>query len=525
MDDLFGSNIPQELPEEAEFVEESLAFNAGEIQHAMQQDMDAFAAVAAPDSSKYAFPPFFKTVWDLITRAAMKPGRVFERLAIGIPRGHAKTAVIKLYVLFCILFTKKRYILIVGASVTKARASIADIIRMLGSPNIRSIFGDWDAETHTNTQDKKVFRFRGRLVVLEGAGTGTAIRGANEGDARPDVMIFDDTQTAECNKSDTEAEAYRTWFFGTALKAKSMYGCVFIYIGNMYPDIENPPQSGLYNCMLRNLQRDPAWTSLVTGAILEDGTALWEELQPLEELLKEWAQDKRAGQEEIFLSEALNIPNGTKSRHVDTSKFHITYDADFQLHQGHFFVLDPATSKATPDQFVFNECKVFSGRVCSINLIVEKLSAPLAVHRILDLCLQRGVHVVFVEANAYQYTLVEWLEFITAQRGIFGINFIPYTQHQNKNGRLLKWMRGMEAGEMSMVPEVASLVKDQCVKFNPAKSNNLDDIIDSMEMAQRCAIIHSSELIPYIASEYTPATSRVIGYSDSSEHSSTGTTF
>ena len=506
MDDFFHdtNDLGNELPPEVDDAyTESLLLNAGEVENYMRGDMDAFAGVVAPDDAIYQFPPFFHAVWQLICSAALAPGRVFERLALGIPRGHAKSFVIKLYVIFVILFTKKRYILLIGASAGKAEALIHDIWSMLESSNIRSIFGNVNADASANRNNKKVFVFRGRKIILEAAGTGTAIRGANQGNARPDVMIFDDAQSSTCAESDVESLAFRTWFFGTALKAKSMFGCTFIYIGNMYRDIENPPQSGLYNCMLRNLQLDPTWTSLISGAILADGTALWEELQPLAALLTEWESDRHNGQEEIFLSEVLNIPNGAKSRHVDTSKFSILHHHDKHPHQGHFIVLDPATSAATRDQFVINRCKLIDGRVVTVEIIAEKMSSPKAVARVLEEAIRHNVPLICVEANAFQTSLVEWFDFIIGQQGLHGLKIQPYHQSANKNGRLMRWFRGMERGEMQLTPETRSIVVDQSVKFKPEKANNLDDIIDSCEMAQRCGMMYSHLMQTALETEYS----------------------
>ena len=69
-------------------------------------DMDFFAGLALPDVYKYAFPQLYLQLWALVTSTFYKP-RDFTRIALGLPRGFAKTLVIKLLILYAILYTPK----------------------------------------------------------------------------------------------------------------------------------------------------------------------------------------------------------------------------------------------------------------------------------------------------------------------------------------------------------------------------------------------------------------------------------
>ena len=81
----------------------------------LEQDLNFFAGAVINEIFRFMFPQIHVEIWELLKRYVKEPG-VFFRLALGLPRGHAKTTLIKLFVVYCILFTKKRFILIVGST-------------------------------------------------------------------------------------------------------------------------------------------------------------------------------------------------------------------------------------------------------------------------------------------------------------------------------------------------------------------------------------------------------------------------
>jgi hypothetical protein len=68
--------------------------------------LDFLAGLAMPTIFRYLFPPVFQAVWKWLLSYVHK-SRDFSQLALGLPRGFGKTSVIKLFVLYCILFTNK----------------------------------------------------------------------------------------------------------------------------------------------------------------------------------------------------------------------------------------------------------------------------------------------------------------------------------------------------------------------------------------------------------------------------------
>ncbi len=223
--------------------------NAQSAAELTRQDLNFLGMLAAPEEFTYNFPPFYLTLFALLTGFTKK----LERYAIGIPRGFAKTTFIKLLCLWYILFSHKQFILIVGASEDLAVNTLSDICDLLGSPNIRKLFGNWQANVEVDTQALKVFSFRGRDIILRAIGAGTAVRGINRKNKRPDVIIMDDVQKRETSENKDLSDQLLKWILGTLMKARSNDGCTYIYVGNMYPQ----------HCILEKLKNNTQWTSFI----------------------------------------------------------------------------------------------------------------------------------------------------------------------------------------------------------------------------------------------------------------------
>ena len=74
-------------------------------------------------------------LWDLM-KQNVKTVITNPKIALGIPRGHGKTTLIKLFIVYCILFTDRKFILVMSATATLAENIIADVIDMLNEKNI-----------------------------------------------------------------------------------------------------------------------------------------------------------------------------------------------------------------------------------------------------------------------------------------------------------------------------------------------------------------------------------------------------
>lgn len=448
---------------------EEASFSKEQVIELAKKELNFLAGIAIPTVFQYLFPPVLLAAWGLLTSLVAKT-RDFSQIALGIPRGHGKTTVIKLFVLYCILFTERKFILVISDTATKAENIIADVIDMLNESNIMRIFGDWKLGIETNRQDVKKFGFRGRNIIIAAIGAGGSVRGLNLKNARPDVMVFDDIQSKECSESQVQSAALERWFYSTARKAKSPHGCLFIFAGNMYPGD---------NSILKKLKENRTWIKFISGAILADGTALWPELHPLEVLINDLDSDIEAGHASAFFSEVLNDTEAGINDRVDFTAFKKWQWTAEDRPQGKFILIDPSTNKLNSDAVAIGYVEVYDGTPALREVIEEVLSPGNTIRQSILLALRTGTKVIVVESNAYQYSLLYWFNEIATKLNITGMHFVEiYSGGMSKNSRISDSMKECTQGEVILHPSVLPLVTHQIANWNPLKRNNVDNILD-----------------------------------------------
>lgn len=452
-----------------------------------RKDINFLGMIVDPTEFTFGFPPFYIALFSLLTAFKEK----IERFAIGIPRGFAKTTFIKLLCVWYILFSNRKFILIVGAAEKLATNTLADICDMLSSRNIRTLFGNWQFDIEEDTKEQKVFTFRGRTIILKAVGAGTAVRGINRKSARPDVIILDDVQKREDSENKELADDLLKWILGTLMKARSNSGCTYIYVGNMYPQ----------NCILKALKNNSQWTSLVVGGLLEDGTSLWEELRPAEELIAEYQSDLEMGHPEIFISEILNSTDIAPPYGIDINKIpHLpTYYQellDSNESEGSFILIDPSSGKKTGDDCTISHYDVIDGKPIFTKLKSGTFSPLETIEAAINLGLENNTRLIGVEGVAYQSTLLFWFNHYVNEQGISGFEFVELSpKGQAKNNRIKRGLLSLIAGEIYIGAAVRSIVMSQIIEWNPMVINNKDDIIDPIGYVEEMMQSYSTLMI------------------------------
>lgn len=450
--------------------------NVTEVQELAKADLDFLAALVIPLIFEFAFPPVFKTVWTWLL-SYVDRDRAFPQLALGLPRGFGKTTLMKIFVIYCILFTNKKFILVISATAKLAENIVSDIIDMLEEPNIKAVFGDWKLGCEKDTQALKKFGFRGRNITLAAVGAETSVRGLNIDNERPDVMIFEDIQSKECAESDVQSTSLESWMIATAMKAKSPKGCMFLFVANMYPTKHS---------ILRKLKTNPTWVKFIAGGILADGTSLWEDLQPIDQLLAEYQNDLAMGHPEIFASEVLNDENATANTKIDLSLLPVCTYQEGDIPGGNFIIIDPATDKVGADAVSVGYFEVHNGFPILMDLREDRLSPGETIRTALKFALANNCRLVACESNAYQYTFLYWFNFICAQLGIQGIECVPiYSGSASKNSRILQMFKSYAKGEIFVHDNCKLAVHMQISEFRPLKTDNTDGLLDLLTYAPR----------------------------------------
>lgn len=476
------SNLANQLAEgDANVVIDSspkeVSVNREEAIEAARRDANFLGAIALPMIFAFNFPPIYLAIWEMLCSNAIKH-KDFARFALGLPRGFAKTSLMKLYILWVLAFTDRRFILVIGSTSSLAENILADIADMLDEPNIKLLFGDWRIGIERDTHAVKKFSFRGRTVIIAALGSGSSLRGLNIKNARPDIILMDDMQTRENAESPVLSDQLLTWMMGTLMKAKSPTRCQFIFVGNMYPTAGS---------ILRKLKHNSTWTSLIVGALLADGSSIWEELQSREQLMEEFANDIAMGKPEIFIAEVLNDDEASSRSGIDVSAIPMMpTDLYNTPPQGKFIMIDPAGNKLHSDSTEIGLFYVFDGTPALIRLVSGKLDPSQTIREALTLALSYGVSLIGVESVAYQASLLHWFNVISQQHGLTGIEFVEmYPGGYSKNARIKEMLGLLAVGKILLGEDVRSRVVHQIVHWNPLKRDNVDDLLDIIAYAPK----------------------------------------
>lgn len=487
-----------------------------EVKAIAKTDLDFLAAVAAPEIFSKGFPSEYKAIWKMICDAALDTDEKFQHFVLGLPRGFAKTTVIKLWGLWLIAYTNKRFILAVGSSSGKAESIIADIAYLLESDNVKAIFGSWTSDISKNTATKKVFVFQNKTVILGAIGAGGDPRGLNVAFTRPDVILMDDVQSRECAASKVQSEALRTWLFSTLYYTKSPESCIYVYIGNMYPGDD---------CIVEQLRKNPDWTSFIIGAILADGTSLWEDLHPIKSLLKGLRMAISNGTTHLFFAELLNDNSTVALTGFDQRRlkpWHPYYDINEP--EAKFIVIDPSGKKKTSDPTAIGLFKVYEGVPWLVKLARAILTPKETIRQTLSFGLEHGCQFVFVEDIAYQDSLLFWFDDICRTEGIRGFTFLPINRgNKSKNVAIVAMLKQLQGTQLLGYTEKAepelgvhpSLITDvvfDALKFNPTTTNNSDDLLDILAYASTVYLQHRVLLAN--SSYLTGATKKIRTYTE-----------
>jgi hypothetical protein len=454
-----------------------------------RDNLNFLAAMCLQEDFLFNFPSTFLAIWAFL-KSKIHLTRDFSQLALGIPRGFAKTTLIKIWCVFCVLFTEKKFICIISHTEDHAQNIIKDVCGMLSTQNIKSIFGQWNTNIERDRVDCKIFIFRGRRIILAGLGANGSIRGLNVGNARPDVMIFEDFQRKVDSENEELSKKLYNDMYGTFMKAKSPFGCLFIFVANMYPT----PGS-----ILKKLKVNKDWTSFIVGGILEDGTSLWEDLQPIRQLLKEYQGDLNAGCPEVFLAEVLNDETAGLKAGIDITKLPpYPWDND-ELPTARGIVIDPALDNPTSDYNGIGLVGIYDGVPTLEKVDLGRYSPLQLIKNALIMGFENSCRLITVENANIQKTYLFWFEKICLDHNIEGFTFLPLSiGGGTKNGKIAAALKKWQKKELLVKPEVRPILLNEVIKWNPNKKNNSDTCLDLMVMADKIVEEHGAHMImPY----------------------------
>lgn len=436
---------------------------------------------------KYDWPPLIVAVWTLMTQslASLQDYAGEANLAIGIPRGFAKSTLMKIFCCYCMMFTRHTFILVVGNVDANAANIIKDIQSMLDSDLAVKYFGSPSRDMEVDRQDFKSYIYQGKHCILKAKGGRTSLRGINVNHRRPDVILMDDIQDEENAKSEVESEALSNWIVGTLLPTVSHNGAINLFVGNTYDHDGS---------ILKKLVRDPEWVSLTLAAILDNGSSLWPELHPLVKLLSSYRSACRLGHERSWLAQYMNALDLEQNDSFDSAAMVANYDKAYgyapgidlmSLAQARFILVDPASTKATADEHSLGVVYVVEDTPIMRDISSGQMNPMEAITEAIGLAIRYGATYIFVEDVAYQDTLIWWFKKIIAEDTHIPdvikqqLKILPCSPAGgSKNTRILHMFKQITCGGLLIHPDAQAKVRAEGLAFDKMKTNNKDNVLD-----------------------------------------------
>lgn len=434
-------------------------------------DINFFAALCMPTVAIHALPTFYVAAWRLLTtRTEDNIGRLL-RFALGLPRGHAKTTFIKVLICWLIVYDKVSFVLIVCSNSDLADSLLADIHDILSSPNMEAVYGSWSESLAIDSADLKKAAFHGRPVVIAARGWSAGIRGLNIKNQRPDLIFCDDVQTRKNDESPTERQNLLHELVGTIFKSIAPVGDrLIIYVGNMYSE----------ECILNQFRKNQSWVSMITGAILADGTPLWPQLFSVDELMESYYHDEALGLAHVWFAEVMNDPKNVALSLINGDIPHSDQEEIIEP-DGAFITIDPAGFRKTSDDNVIAVHYKYDNKGYIVETCRGIMDPQELIQRAITMALNHGVSLIGVEDVGYQQTLGFWLTHFIKELNINGITVVPLRHHgRSKEQRIRLFIAELYKGSYYL--HDLKTRRDfmwQASLYKIGNKDNRDDLLDA----------------------------------------------
>lgn len=402
-----------------------------------------------------------------------------DRVVIVAPREHAKSSWFSLiYPLYCILFKKKNFIVLISDTATQAQEQLGTIVEELETNElITEDFGHIAGYTPQEAAQKQkwtasdIVTTTGVKVVARG--WKSKLRGIKKGATRPDLIVVDDIENDENVQSEEQRKKLQNVFYKSILNLGSK-DTQIIMVGTILH----------FDSLLNNLilTPPPHWKTRFYKAI-EDNEPIWPEWWTLQRL-----EEKKAEIGSIpFEQEFMNNPLDPSVQIIKPQEYYEHYDPTMHTHYG--FIDLAISEKETADYtaIVTIAKEIQTGKL--------KIIDPVRIRG--DITAQ--LDLVFLQHNKYNYVK-------------FGVESVAYQKafHQilmKESQRRGIYIPAIEVevdkDKVRRAIEVTPHIENGTVQFNKSHQDFLaeivqfpkgahDDFVDALVGAIKMAVVSST---------------------------------
>lgn len=444
------------------------------------KDFSLFLCYYFTEYIKFNFAPFhyemFQDIKDLME------GKYREVAWIAF-RESAKTSISKIFIVWLIVYNKRRYLNVDSFSITNAERILFDIVLSLQSN--KKLIGDFGELFNAKRDNNEVTQKRINNFVttngvrVEAHSTGKSVRGRLHGSQRPDFLLLDDFETNETkdSKAHTQSVIGHIDEFKAGLDSQA----IVLYLGNYiteYGSIATLFERSKTDkrLLVRNIPVEingqPTWPDkyvMFDRDVLDTGKVSLED-------------KKRQLGSLVYSSEMLNQPISSESQKFKKTMFKYKTRAQVDdMNTRKFATIDTALSKEShSDATGVVRNYVNENNFWHLSAKAYRVSPKGLIDLLFELH-EEGMEKIGIETTAYTQAIEPFFQEECRKRGKYP--YIVELKHGGvmKESRIESLVAPYEAGSIYHIEGECGELEEQLLKFPIGKN---DDIIDA-EQYQR----------------------------------------
>lgn len=276
------------------------------------------------------------------------------KTAIAAPRSNSKSSVVSIiFPIWCIIYGKKRFIMLISDTLSLAEDFLSDIKNeLLHNELLKMDFPDACGKGATWRSNEILTRNNVKVLSL---GTGNQVRGRRFGVYRPDLVCLDDIESGQSVRSEAERDFIRRqWFDKDLMFVGGDELTDFLVVGTVLG------KTSLLNNLL-NPDEYPDWTSYRFKAVKKFSTSpLWDEWRNIYKNRLDSDREKNAKQ--FFLEHKEEMLEGTEvlwpegDPYYDLMVYKVSNPSGF-ISEKQNSPIDPSQILVTEEQLHFEHFK------------------------------------------------------------------------------------------------------------------------------------------------------------------------
>ena len=468
-----------------------VSVNVLQIREALKSSPEMFIHFFLGEQLTEAVPAFHIEVFYEMTHSDI------PRLAVAIPRGHAKTTLAKLCCVWYLLFSPYRFVLYVSGSHDLVVPYVNDIAGFFDSDNFIAIFGRVQWKIKRDGVGEYKFRIPSlrKTCILKGLGSGQRVRGINVDNERPQLAICDDLEDDEDVETDAMHKKMLRWFFGPFIKCLNEFDNKVIMTGNLLAK----------NSVLYKVLQLKSWRSFLYGALKTDKTPLWSAMWPLEKLKRDYQEYVQLGLAGRWFAEMMNQPTAEGGNIIEASDiYYLPQRLPEEVAFG-YITIDPAISK---EKWADNAAIGAQGWIEDANIWQTlqydygKGLNPTEIFWIaIKMAKYWGFRYIGVEHAAMQQVLEHHFTHLLYLHNLWQhFEFLPVgTGNVRKAQRIISWSSGLIRNKTTIPSRALTygdfIVTQQLLNYEPSKKENDDDIVDMLAQGEQMQRLYLGKIM------------------------------